>query len=199
LPNAIQKGGANLSTQIIRVKESSSAGKDTHTHTGYQKMFRYVREQLEDDPSHEVLDLFARKCPWGDFRNDLNPEFKKSGHTNMCMDALDAVNQFGHSSIDVVLFDPPFSSRMDADKYDEVGRASLWTDPKYITELGKAMHNVLVPGGYIVKAGYNSNPPYPTMELVKMCISHYGACRNDVIFTVWKKIDTSLFQYYSVD
>lgn len=184
---------------INRISEASGANKDTHTHKGYKKAFRYVRDQLVNNPAHEVLDLFARRCPWGDYRNDLNPEFKKLGYTNMSMDAMDAIKQFGPRSIDVILFDPPFSSRMDADKYDEVGPASLWTNPKYISDLGKEMYSVLTTGGYIIKAGFNSNAPHPNLQLVKMYISHYGGCRNDVIFTIWQKVDNSIFDYYSID
>ena len=186
-----------MSVGIERITEASCANKDTHTHKGYKKAFRFVREKLVSNPHHEVLDLFARKCPWGDYRNDLNEDFKKQGYTNMCMDALDAVNQFADRSIDVILFDPPFSSRMDADKYDEVGRASLWTDPKYISDLGKDMYQVLTTGSYIIKAGFNSNAPHPNLQLVKIYISHYGGCRNDVIFSIWQKVDTSIFDYYS--
>jgi hypothetical protein len=184
--------------KIERITEASGAGADTHKHRGYQKAFRYVREKLFDYPDHEVLDLFARECPWGDYRNDLNEKYLKARQTNMCMDALEACQSFDDRSIDIILFDPPFSSRMDADKYGEVGRASLWTDAKYISDLGKEMFRILECGGYIVKCGFNSNSPYPKMELERMFVSHYGSCRNDVIFTIWKKVDSSILDYISV-
>jgi len=188
--------------KIERITESTVATRDTYTHRGYKKAFEYVRTQLKQKDLKggvDVLDLFARKCPWGDFRNDLNPDFKEAGLTNMCMDALEACQTFDNNTIDTVLFDPPFSSRMDADKYGEVGRASIWTDAKYVSELGKEMFRILEADGYIVKAGFNSNAPDPRLSLEAMFISHYGACRNDVIFSVWKKYDKSLFDYYSVD
>lgn len=182
---------------IERVTESTVASRDTHTHKAYQRAFRYTREALIDNPEHEVLDLFARTCPWGDYRNDLNEKYLGS-HTNMCMDALEACGSFKNRSVDIILFDPPFSSRMDADKYDEVGRASLWTDAKYISDLGKEMYRILEPGGFIIKCGFNSNAPYPKMELVKMYVSHYGGCRNDVIFSIWRKVDKSILDYCSI-
>lgn len=181
---------------MIRIQGGSRYGKNTHEHVGYQRAFRFVREANYGDPQHEVLDLFARRCSWGDYRNDLNPKFKEEGHTNMTMDALECAKTFSNSSIDIVLFDPPFSSRQDIDKYDEVGRASLWTDPKYISELGKEMFRILIPGGYVVKCGYNSNAPDPRMQFVKGWVECYGGCRNDVIFTVWQKMDGNLEQYY---
>ena len=184
---------------IKRIQEASSAGKETHKHKSLQAAFRYCREHLQHDPDHSVLDLFARKCPWGDFRNDLNPEFLTAGYTNMCHDALEAAQRFNRSTIDIILFDPPFSSRMDADKYDEVGPASLWTNPKYISDLGKAMNEILTTNGYIIKCGFNSNPPHPSLQLVRMYVSHYGACRNDMLVTIWQKVETSLFDYYSAE
>lgn len=185
--------------KIKRIQEASRAGKETHKHRSYKAAMRYVREALIHQPDHEILDLFARTCPWGDFRNDLNPDFKEQGHTNMCMDALVATKLFDNQSIDVILFDPPFSSRMDADKYNEVGAASLWTNPKYISDLGKEMNRILTTNGYIIKCGFNTNSPYPSLVLEAIFMSHYGACRNDMLVTIWKKVETSLFDYYSVE
>tara|TARA_Y100001938_G_scaffold138490_1_gene204080 strand:+ start:1958 stop:2521 length:564 start_codon:yes stop_codon:yes gene_type:complete len=185
--------------KIKRIMESTVAGKDTHKHKSLRQAFRFAREAFQNDPDHTVLDLFARTCPWGDFRNDLNPQFKKQGHTNMCMDALEAARTFENNSIDIILFDPPFSSRMDADKYEEVGAASLWTNPKYISELGAEMNRILTTNGLIIKCGFNSNKPYSELKLERLYISHYGACRNDMLVSVWKKMETSLFNYYSVN
>lgn len=176
---------------MIRITESSGSNKNTHTHIGYQKAFRECREFFLHKKDHTVLDLFARECPWGDYRNDINPKFLKQ-NTNMCMDALEAAKEFKNSTIDIILFDPPFSNRMDADKYKEVGRASLWTDPKYISDIGKEMYRILNPFGLIIKAGFNSNPPDPRLVFVKGYVSHYGGSRNDVIFTIWQRMDTSL-------
>ena len=179
---------------IVRITESSSAGKDTHTHRGYKKAFKYCRDKMIHDSDHRVLDLFARNCPWGDFRNDLNPEFK--GHnTNITMDALECAMVFDSRSIDIILFDPPFSSRQDVDKYGGDFDASLWTNPKYISDLGDAMYRILATEGYIIKAGYNSNPPHPDLKLIKIYLSHFGACRNDVIVSIWQKVNTDLFAY----
>ena len=176
-----------------RITEASSLGKDTHKHKGYQAAFRYCREVFMRDPDHVVLDLFARKCPWGDFRNDLNPKFKEERYTNMCGDALEIAKTFENSSIDILLFDPPFSPRQDIDKYKEVGRASLWTDPGYVSQLGEEMFRILAPGGLLIKCGYNTNAPDPRLQYVRGWLSHYGGCRNDVAFTVWQRTDGDLF------
>jgi len=189
---------------IERISESSSASKDTHTHRGYERAFRFVNEVIwfdekvhqDTDQRYDTLDLFARTCPWADFRNDLNPEFKVRGLTNMCMDALEACKTFKQNSIKIVFFDPPFSPSMAESKYEEFGSANLYTNPKYISQIGSEMFRILEPGGFIIKAGFNSNPPDPRLSLEAMYVSHYHACRNDVIFTVWKKNQRSLNEFY---
>ena len=144
---------------IERVTESSSANKNTHTHRGYQKSFRYARDNYLHNPNHIVLDLFARECPWGDIRVDLNPYFQKHNFTNVTADALEYAKETQTNSIDIILLDPPYSERMAKDKYDEVGTSNLYTNPSYMSNLGKECFRILETGGYIIKAGYNSNLP----------------------------------------
>ena len=113
-------------SQYMRVMEATCAYKDTHTHKGYKMAYAYVMDEYwRRRENHVVMDLFARTCPWGDIRNDLNPDYLKSGHTNMNRDALELVKEWQTSSVDVILFDPPFSSRQDADKYGGDLDASL--------------------------------------------------------------------------
>jgi hypothetical protein len=184
-------------SQFMRVMESTCASKDTHTHKGFKMAYSHVMDEYwRRRENHVVMDLFARTCPWGDIRNDLNPQYLKSGHTNMNRDALDLVTEWQTASVDVILFDPPFSSRQDADKYGGDLDASLWTNPKYMADIGKEMYRILEPGGYVIKCGYNSNAPDSRFTFVRGYVSYYGGCRQDVIFTIWKKNDTTLTQYF---
>jgi len=186
--------------KVERISESSSANKDTFTHRGYQIAHRFVKEKMLAGKyglgvQYDTLDLFARTCPWADFRNDLNPKFKKSGHTNMCLDALEACKTFTENSMALVFCDPPFSPRQAKDKY-ECGTDNLYTNPKYIADLGKEIFRILETGGFVIKAGYNSNPPDSRFVLCGIFLSHYHGSRNDVIFSVWQKQDSNLFEYY---
>lgn len=184
--------------QIRLYDEKTNANKNTHTHSGYKAAFKFARDLMpkswEKTPGNQalILDLFARKCPWGTIRNDLNKKFLEKGYTNMCKDANECLLEFKNGEVDLILLDPPFSDRQDKDKYDEVGRASLYTDPRYMSCLGKQMFRVLTPGGLIVKAGFNSNKPCDGLIMRALFISRYGASRNDVLFTVWQKTQTTL-------
>jgi len=187
-------------TNIERVSEASCASKDTHTHRGYQKAHKVVNTLLYNryalGETYSTLDLFARECPWADFRNDLNPYYKKNNFTNMCMDALEAAKTFENASMAVIYCDPPFSPRQAKDKYDEVGTTNLYTNPSYMSELGKEMYRICEPGGFVIKAGFNSNAPDPRFVPVAFFISHYYGSRNDVIFSVWQRQDNDLSIYY---
>ena len=185
---SVQIWGEEMNNLFERVSESSSANKDTHTHRAYKKAYSWVMDKLvlagNFDPFS--LDLFARMCPWADIRVDINPEFKQKGYTNKCDDALDYAKTQENGLFDIILCDPPFSDRQAKDKY---GTSNLYTNPAYISELGKECFRILEPGGYLVKCGYNSNAPEPNLVLVKGYISHYYGCRNDVIVTIWQKQD----------
>lgn len=187
--------------KIERISEASCANKDTHTHRGYKKAHRIVKDLMLQGNyglgvQYDTLDLFARTCPWADFRNDLNPIFKENGQTNMCMDALEAAKTFDNASLAVVYCDPPFSPQMAESKYDEVGTTNLYSDPSYMSKLGKEMYRIVEPGGFVIKAGFNSNAPDPRFVAVAFILSHYHGSRNDVIFSVWQRQDGNLAIYY---
>jgi len=176
--------------------EHGGSGKDTHLHEGYQAAFAYARKLMNkinlNNPNELILDLFARKCPWGTIRNDLNNKFLKKGFTNVCKDALQLTKEFKNEEVDIILLDPPFSTRQAIDKYEEVGRSNLYTDPKYMSTLGSECTRILAHNGIIIKVGYNSNAPSKDLTLKALMLSRYGASRNDVIYTVWQKTQTSL-------
>jgi hypothetical protein len=180
---------------INRFHESTGASKGTHEHRGYARAFQdacYLNPP-HSVANHTIVDLFARKCPWGTIRNDLNPQFLEEGFTTHAMDAIALLKSMDMDSVDIVLMDPPFSDRMNQDKYENVGSASLYTNPKYMSDLGKEIARVTKKGGIVVKAGFNSNRPHKNFTLCNLYLSHYGASRNDVIFSVWENSQYRLF------
>lgn len=177
---------------ISRISESTGAASGTHEHLGYRRAFFDACQENPPYEGHVIVDLFARMCPWGTIRNDLNPQFLEEGFTTHAMDAIALLKTMEMGSVDIILLDPPFSDRMNQDKYESVGRASLYTDPRYMSDLGKEIGRVLRAGGVVVKAGFNSNRPSKDLELCSIYLSHYHASRNDVIFSVWRQEQTRL-------
>ena len=180
-------------------EEKPNANKDTHTHKGYIEAHKTAMLLMPRTPpdleSFTSIDLFARKCQWGDIRNDLNPIFQEKGFTNSTCDALELISNYEGTNIDLIFFDPPFSSRMADDKYDDVGSENLYTNPRYMSDLGKSCFMALKPGGLLIKAGFNSNPPARGFDMIALYISSYGASRNDVLFTIWKKVQSSIMNF----
>ena len=177
---------------FMRICEASGANKNTHTHRGYKFAYQYALNRLiAQSKVAYTIDLFARECTWADIRNDINPKFFPQ-YTNRCEDALELLNEYENQVFDVILFDPPFSDNQSKTKY---GTNNLYANPGYISKIGTEMYRVLKTNGYIVKAGYNSNPPFKGMKLCYTILSYYHGSRNDVIFTVWEKQNASLYHF----
>ena len=116
--------------------------------------------------------------------NDLNPDFETDYH----LDALDFLKQFDDSSLDGVLYDPPYSPRQVSECYKQFGRdvtmettqASFWSRHK------DEMARIVKVGGKALCFGWNSmgcglNRGF-TMERV-LLVPH-GGTHNDTIITV---------------
>lgn len=103
------------------------------------------------------------------------------------LDAEDYLTQIEKTNhkFSIVLLDPPFSDRQAHEVY---GTPNLYaSDSGKIKRIGMLAGNLLSPGGYIIKAGFNTNKPHPGVDLVEVSIVATGASRNDILFSVWKK------------
>ena len=105
---------------------------NTHDLKTYQHYFKKYRENF-GFKHVKIIDPFARKCPWGTHRNDINPTFLEEGFTNSCSDALDFVRRLKTNDCEMILLDPPFSDRQSKEEY---GSPNLYTNPKYMAQLG---------------------------------------------------------------
>ena len=180
-----------------RIKISSCVGMDSHhTHTlpPFEKLYNYVMHKLileENNPVPTVIDPFARTCQWGTIRNDINPTYLHQ-YTTHCMDALEFMCTMPTGEAQAVLLDPPFSNRQSDEEY---GTNNLYANPAYMRDIGLQCFRVLQPGGYVIKAGYNTNPPYKGFELVAVRIANMGASRNDILFSLWVKAQSTLTKH----
>lgn len=165
---------------------------ETHQLKPFEKLYKYAMDNWiysnNTVGNLEVVDPFARKCMWGTKRNDINPEFLFD-YTTHCMDAKDFLANIQRESAHIVLMDPPFSNRQSNEEY---GTSNLYTNPKYISKLGQECFRILIPNGFLIKCGYNSNKPSPGFELVRLAICNMGASRNDILISLWQKTQTTL-------
>lgn len=76
-----------------------------------------------------MIDPFANNCKIASITNDLDPRYDTDYH----LDAFDFLALFGDSSVDMVLYDPPYSPRQISDCYRKLGEIRQLADhPKQL-------------------------------------------------------------------
>jgi len=130
------------------------------------------------------IDPFANQNKLATITNDLNTEFDTDYH----MDALDFMKMFETSSIDGVLYDPPYSPRQVSECYNNVGynvtwdttKASFWGNHK------REISRIVKLGGKVITFGWNSGGigyKYG-FEIERILLVPHGGWHNDTICTV---------------
>ena len=138
----------------------------------------------EVDLSKKWLDPFANKNKIASITNDLNPDYDTDYH----LDALEFLKLFNDSSIDGVLYDPPYSVRQVSECYKGVGltvtqemtRSTFWSNQK------KEISRILKPGGKVISFGWNSGGIGQKLgfEITRILLVPHGGAHNDTIVTV---------------
>ena len=134
-----------------------------------------------------VIDPFANKNKIATITNDLDEQYDTDYH----MDATDFLKIFEDNSVDMVLYDPPYSPRQVSECYKKLGKtvnmqttqASYWSNQK--KEIGR----ILKPNGIVITCGWNSGgigKKYG-MEIQEILLVPHGGWHNDTIVTVEKK------------
>ena len=120
--------------------------------------------------------------------NDIDPQY----NTDYSLDALDFLKMFSDESVDLVLYDPPYSPRQVSEVYKKLDmsvnmqttQASYWGNQK------KEISRIVKKGGYVLTFGWNSGGIGKTkgFEIVEILMVAHGGWHNDTIVTVEKKI-----------
>lgn len=133
------------------------------------------------------IDPFANRNKLATITNDLNQEFDTDYH----LDALDFMKMFDDSSVDGVLYDPPYSPRQVSECYNNVGynvtwdttKASFWGNHK------REISRIVKLGGKVITFGWNSGGignKYG-FEITRILMVPHGGWHNDTICTVEMK------------
>ena len=135
----------------------------------------------EPDSHYKILDPFAnRPSKWGAITNDINPE----ADTDFHMDALSFLKTFEDSSIDGILFDPPYSLRQVKECYSGFGRGLSHRESKrFYSDLKDEMQRIIKPYGWVLSFGWSSvgmgkSRGFCKDELLVVC---HGGVHNDTI------------------
>lgn len=136
----------------------------------------------------KIIDPFANSNKLATITNDLDEQYNTDYH----LDATDFLKMFDDSSIDTVLYDPPYSPRQVAECYKQLGltvnmettQASYWAKQK--DEIGR----IVKKGGIVITCGWNSGGigKKHGFEIVEILLVAHGGWHNDTIVTVERKL-----------
>lgn len=134
------------------------------------------------------IDPFANTAKIASITNDLDSAYDTDYH----MDATDFLMQFSDDSVDIVLYDPPFSSRQVSECYRQLGRSVNWemTQSSYWRRHKEQISRIVKPGGFVFSFGWNSGGigiKYGFEKLHIRLVAH-GGHHNDTIAVVEQKL-----------
>lgn len=138
-----------------------------------------------------IIDPFANEHSIKDYlshckyiSNDLDQQYK----CDYNMEASDYLKTIEDCSIDMVLYDPPYSPRQVKEVYEELDRTVTMSDTQasYWSNFKQHISRILKPGGVCISFGWNSNGigMSNAMEIIEILIVAHGGSKNDTIATV---------------
>lgn len=139
--------------------------------------------------SNVIVDPWANNSKIGTITNDLNPEF----NTTHNMDALAFLKSIETDTVDVVLYDPPYSISQAAELYKSFGKDKLEvhvSNMNYWKQCKDESARVLKKGGICIICGWSSNGLgiNRNFEMKEILLVPHGGSKNDTIVTVEIKL-----------
>jgi hypothetical protein len=148
-----------------------------------------------DNPDLYVADPFSNGKKWsrGTTTNDLDTSLEADYH----LDALEFLKMLGDESMNVVLFDPPYSPRQVSECYKKLGKTvnMQTTQSSYWGNMKKEIARILTPSGVCITFGWNSGGIGKGLglDIEEVLIVAHGGWHNDTICTVDRKTYTTCF------
>ena len=120
--------------------------------------------------------------------NDLDPSLDADHH----LDAIDFLKKQGKKTIDLVLFDPPYSPRQVSECYKKLNKTvnMQTTQASYWGNMKKEISRIVKNEGKVITCGWNSGGIGKSngFEIEEILIVAHGGWHNDTIITVESKI-----------
>ena len=156
-------------------------------HTFSIKPIKNLIEKYMDE-SVVSIDPFANKSRIAKITNDLDTDYD----TTYNMDALEFLKMFEDNSVDIILYDPPYSTRQVSECYKKMNKtvnmettqATFWTNMK------REISRIIKKDGVVLSFGWNSGGIGKTLgfEIMEILLVAHGGIHNDTICTVEKKL-----------
>ena len=142
-----------------------------------------------------VLDPFANESS---IKNEIqckkyiSNDLDKSFNTDYHLEAQDFMKLFDDNSVDVILFDPPYSGRQVAECYKKLNKTVTVNDTNsgYFTKFKKEISRILKPNGICISFMWNTNGigKKNGFEQIEILVVSHGSMHNDTLCTVERKI-----------
>lgn len=134
------------------------------------------------------IDPFANTSRIAKITNDID----WTVGADYSLDALSFLKQFNNNSVDIVLFDPPYSPRQVSECYKSLGLSVSVhdTQSKFWGDLKKEIARIVKSNGIVISFGWNSNGIGKTkgFEIIEILMVAHGGNHNDTVCTVEKKL-----------
>lgn len=142
-----------------------------------------------------VIDPFANESSIKSYMSDgtlyVSNDIDKTYNTDYHMDALNFLKLFPDNSVDMVLYDPPYSPRQVSECYKamEMSVNMQTTQSSYWGNQKKEIARIVKTGGKVITFGWNSGGIGSTngFEKTKILMVAHGGWHNDTICTVEQK------------
>lgn len=148
---------------------------------------KYIDVVKIANPNAVIIDPFANRNKLANITNDLDETFDTDYH----LDALDFLKMFDDNSVDMVLFDNPYSPRQVSECYKKLGKTVDYktTQSSYWSNLKKEIGRIVKSGGYVITFGWNSGGIGKTLgfSIEEILLVAHGGWHNDTICTVERK------------
>lgn len=136
-----------------------------------------------------VVDSFSNgKREWGTITNDLNPDIDADYH----LDAYDFMENITDNSVDVVLYDPPYSVRQVSECYHNFGYevTSLDTSAHWRAKHLDEIERITKVVGICLCFGWNTNGvgKKRNFSIEEILLVAHGGLHNDTLVSVERKI-----------
>ena len=140
------------------------------------------------------VDPFARNKRWATYTNDLNPATQAEYH----MDALAFLKMLEVQRVeaDLIIFDPPYSTRQIVECYANIGKKGTMEDMQAPWTLWKRQMNKLCTNtSTVLSFGWNTigmgkKYGFKIIEIMLVC---HGGSHNDTICIAERKTQGELF------
>ena len=133
------------------------------------------------------IDPFANKSRFAKITNDIDSNYK----TDYNLDALDFLKTFKNESVDIVIFDPPYSPRQISECYKKLGKTVNMetTQSSFWSKLKDEISRITKPNSYVLSFGWNSNGMGINrgFALKEVLLVAHGGNHNDTICLAERK------------